>query len=80
MTTIPANSEEMWIKVLQGDEVIPFEFLATKLLVARLRMNYKIDASTEKVGKYIEELRAFFETGKNISIAVRDLETIKQKY
>ncbi|MCD4812689.1 hypothetical protein K8S19_03230 [bacterium] len=78
MQTIPASSDKRWLEILGREKAVSFKFIATKILAGRLRLKYKQDASPEKVQKYIEEFRTFFETNRNISLVAEDLATIIQ--
>ncbi len=45
MTETPSLSDEIWKKVLIGETVVDFEFLAVKLLLSRLQLKLRRDPS-----------------------------------
>ncbi len=73
---LPAPTHPKWVNVISGADVPPFEFLATKVLLGRLNLEYKKDPSPDKTNKSVLELRAFFEKNSNLPKVQADLNKI----
>jgi hypothetical protein len=56
---IPAKHHHGWRQLLLQDHQQPFNFLALKLLMSRLRMRLKADKSPSTVQACVDELHAF---------------------
>lgn len=73
---VPEISEAKWDEVITTDKEYEFKFLATKILLGRLRLNYKNKNTADELQKCKSELRNFFEKNVNIPVAVNDLNEI----
>ncbi len=68
---IPNQTDPRWRQLLTDRNKYEFSFLATSIMLSRVRTHVAFDASEENVNTRIEEVRAFFlKHGKN---AERDL-------
>lgn len=73
---LPDLSDPKWEKVISGVEVPAVEFLATKVLLSKLTLEYKKDSSPAKTQNSVQELRAFFEKNFNLLKVQADLKKI----
>ncbi len=71
---IPDANDPHWRDVVTGSRPFEPEMLALQILITRLRMSTRRDASATNVAQAIGELRAFFQ--KYEAIAADDLEQI----
>ena len=68
--------KQIWIDVITGKITAEFEFLAVKILLGRLRIDYRVDSSPEAVEKSVEELQGLFVKSRHIPSSQRDLQKI----
>jgi len=73
---IPESNDQKWEEAISGNKEYQFKFLATKILLGRLRLSYHNNATTEKMTSCANEIKLFFEKNKNISLAMEDLKEI----
>ena len=73
---IPAFDVQAWSELLTGQKEMKFSFLATRILVGRLVLNYKIEPTEAKKKACIEELVEFFQRNSSIPQVQKDLNTI----
>ncbi len=73
---VPEISDAKWDEVICSDKEYQFKFLATKILLGRLRLNYKNINTSDELEKCKSELRNFFEKNENIPVAVNDMNEI----
>lgn len=73
ITNIPIK---VWTDLLTGKINHEFEFLAMKILLARLRSTLNHDSSPAAVQKCIGELKAMFIKFGHLPVAQRDLAKI----
>ncbi len=73
---IPPESDPRWIRAISGEENPSYELLATKILLGRLTLLYKMTPSPEITRKSVAELRDFFERNKDLPKAQADLKKI----
>lgn len=73
---IPDSKDKKWEQAISGDAEYQFKFLATKILLGRLRLSYQNDSSPQQMSACINELRAFFEKNQNVPVAMEDLKEI----
>jgi len=72
----PAGTDaEEWKEVIGGKKQYGFEFLALRILVGRLNLNYRNDPTPETMGKCVRQLVDFFQNEKN-PLAQKDLKKI----
>ncbi|MCK5242089.1 hypothetical protein KAR34_06545 [bacterium] len=64
------------MEAICGDKKYDIQFVATKILLGRLRLNYKRDSSPGQVNNYAEEMRNFFSKNQHIPMAMDDLREI----
>jgi hypothetical protein len=76
LMTIPHESHPGWSKAISGHASHNYEFLATKILMGRLTLDYNRDHSPEAVRKSVAELRTFFEKNKDVPKVQADLKKI----
>ena len=73
---IPEENHPNWAKVISGQLSKNFEFLATKIIIGRLALNYKLNSTSEELKKCIQELRIFFQKHEQMPKAQADLKKI----
>jgi len=73
---IAAEAHPCWMKAISGQGPQNLEFLATKLILARLNQAYKRDASPDNTRKYVADLREFFHKNSTIPKVQEDLRKI----
>lgn len=74
--TIPGENDPCWEKAIVGDKQYKFKFLGTKILLGRLRLNYKNESTPGQLLSCVNELKIFFEKNQNIPFAMEDLQQI----
>lgn len=73
---IPNDNHPGWLKAISGQGNFEFEFLATKMVMGRLSINYKKDPSPANAKKLVSELREFFEKNEKLPKVQADLKKI----
>ncbi len=67
---------QTWIDLISGKIVCELEYLALKILLARIQLIAKKNTSPESFRKYTDELIDLFKKSQNIPSCKRDLEKI----
>ena len=57
---IPSQEHPGWMKAIRGDLTGRFEYLATKIMVGRLNVLYRLNPSEDTARRCISEIREFF--------------------
>lgn len=73
---VPDEHHPGWINAISGEKKPNYDLLATKILIGRLTLTYKIDPSPQTIKKSIAELRTFFERNIDLPKAQADLKKI----
>jgi hypothetical protein len=73
---IPESTNKKWEEAIIDNREYKFKFLATKIILGRLRLCYNNNATPEQIKTCASELRTFFEKNKNIPVAIEDLKEI----
>lgn len=73
---IPGSEAQAWSDLIEGKKQITFQLLATRILVGRLVLTFKMDPSPVTKSKCIDELINFFKETIQIPSAQTDLNTI----
>ena len=68
--------KQIWIDTITGKINCEFEFLALKIVLARLRLDVMRNQSAEAYGKYADELKNLFIRSQKIPSAQNDLKKI----
>ncbi len=76
---IDTVSEKILRDIVTGEIEFKFDFLALKILLSRLLLNVKHDASPDSVKKAVNELKEFFKKTQNIPLSQQDLQKILNK-
>ncbi|HNR89490.1 MAG TPA: hypothetical protein PKM65_14205 [Spirochaetota bacterium] len=76
---IPDASSPFWISAVTSERTYELEFLAMKILLARLRLAVKQDASPESIQKCAHELRELFLKSQHLPKAQNDLKRMIQE-
>ena len=71
--SLPAQTDPRWKNVIQLDRDYNFQFLATKILLGRLRLKYKQNQTPQTLENAATELYQFFSKNMNLPKAVNDL-------
>lgn len=74
ITVLPAPTNPAWRDIATGKINKPWELLALKIMLTRLRNELRTDSSPPNTEKCAQEVRAFFV--KNLRVAQRDLRQI----
>ncbi len=72
--SVPAINHPNWAKAITNPQGYPFEYLATRILVGRLNMNYKQNPGS--LSTCIKELHDFFSANEKQPKAVADMNKI----
>ena len=73
---LPDESHSSWSRVIRGEFECEFEFLALRILLARLNSWGRTDESPERMRDAVRELRGLFEKSGKVPSARRDLQRI----
>jgi len=68
---LPNNSDSNWIELLSGNKQVKLQFLATKMLLTRLQVEYKKD--NDSLINLIEELKSFLIKNQNKKVVQEDI-------
>ncbi|MBD3339018.1 MAG: hypothetical protein GF353_07910 [Candidatus Lokiarchaeota archaeon] len=73
---VPPLSHEIWEKILSDEIKFDFEFLATKILLARLKLTLKLNPDPSLVEECAAEIRQLFVKTERLPTVKRDLKKI----
>lgn len=73
---LPDTEHPAWLQVISGEKVHPYESLATKIILGRLNLKFRLDSSPEATEQYIQELRGYFEMNLRLPKVQADLARI----
>lgn len=73
---IPPLSDEIWERILCDKLMINFEFLAIKILLARLKLTIKLNPETNLINECISEFRNLIVKTRRLPSVQRDLKKI----
>ena len=73
---LPDKSHPAWQRLITNQHDYTFKFLATKMILGRLAIQYKYLPTEPMMDKAIEELYTFFEANKHLPFMQDDLKTI----
>ena len=73
---VPAHSDPRWKSVLTTDKDYGLKFLATKILLSRLKMRCAQANSPIEIAGAIKELHGFFVKNQKLPLAVADLKVL----
>ena len=73
---IPPKSDEIWERILCDELMINFEFLAIKILLARLKLTIKLNPEPNLINECISEFRNLIVKTRRLPSVQRDLNKI----
>lgn len=69
-------TDSVFAGIISGRTECTFNFLALKILLGRLKIDYMHDSSDPAVHKYAEEIRKLLRNNRNINNARNDINII----
>jgi|PlaIllAssembly_1097288.scaffolds.fasta_scaffold3610273_1 hypothetical protein len=76
---IPQASHRIWSDLVTGRRVVALEFLAAKLLIARLRLVMQMEREPATLARCALELHRLYAENCGLPSARRDLETLARE-
>ncbi len=73
---LPDKSHPVWRMLINNQNEYAFKFLATKIILGRLALQYKYSPTESMMAKAVEELQTFFERNKRSPYVKADLKMI----
>ncbi|MBN2008207.1 hypothetical protein JW960_02550 [candidate division KSB1 bacterium] len=70
---VPSSFDKRWEAAILVDKSYNFKFLATKILLARLKINFNKIKTAQEMKKSIDELQTFFKKNINNPLVANDL-------
>lgn len=71
-------SKQSWKEILSGNEIFEFESLSLKILLAKLKLKYKI--RPDDIDSYVDELLLLLKVQKSLPSLMRDIERITCRF
>ncbi|MDC7125408.1 MAG: hypothetical protein PQJ46_07565 [Spirochaetales bacterium] len=73
---VPDKTDKKWENAISDKSDYQLKFLATKILLGRLRLTYQNEENSESLKKNACELHDFFEKNQHVPAAMEDLQQI----
>lgn len=73
---IPSARNPLWKELIRSESEYAFEFLATKIILGRLNLKFRLNNSPEELDRCVYELVAFFEKNSHVPKVQNDLKLI----
>ena len=77
---LPPHEHPGWLKAIRGDLTGSFEYLATKIMLGRLNVVYRLNPSEETAQRCISEIRDFFAKCQDQPKVRQDLAVIQGEF
>lgn len=73
---LPSARNPLWKDLIRSENQYQFDFLATKIILGRLNLRYRLNNSPEELDRGVHELRLFFEKNAHLPKVQNDLKRV----
>ncbi len=74
---LPSSVDPVWAHLVTGRKDIPFEYVAAKMLILRLRLGLRTDPSPGNVSRCASELHALYAANLSLRSVQNDIAKIE---